>query len=136
MFMNEENGLRGGMKYAELAAKNNEKQVFAIESDEGGFGCMAIGLSNTTAQEEKVRQWLPLFIPYGILAMPHGGGGADIGPLNKAGTFMSSVNPNSQRYFDHHHSPIDVFEAVNKRELEMGAFAMAASVWLVSEYGL
>jgi hypothetical protein len=29
-----------------------------------------------------------------------------------------------------------VFEAVDKRELEMGAFAMAAACWLVSEYGL
>ena len=136
MFMNEENGARGGMKYAELAAKNNEKQVFAIESDEGGFGCVAIGLSGTAEQEEKVRQWLPLFIPYGIFEMPHGGGGTDIGPLAQAGTLVSSVNPNSQRYFDHHHSAIDVFEAVNKRELEIGAFAMAASVWLVSEHGL
>ena len=136
MFMNEENGLKGGLKYAELAAKNNEKHLFAIESDEGGFGCIAIGLTGTSEQEAKMREWLPLFKPYGIIDMPHGGGGADIGPLAKSGTLMSSVDPNSQRYFDHHHSAIDVFEAVNKRELELGAFAMAASVWLVSEYGL
>ncbi|MES2645699.1 MAG: M20/M25/M40 family metallo-hydrolase [Bacteroidota bacterium] len=136
MFMNEENGLKGGLKYAELAEKNNEKHLFAIESDEGGFGCVAIGLSGSNEQEAKMRQWLPLFKPYGILDMPHGGGGADIGPLVKLGAVMSSVDPNSQRYFDHHHSATDVFEAVNKRELELGAFAMAASVWLVSEHGL
>lgn len=136
MFMNEENGLMGALKYAELAQKKNEKQIFAIESDEGGFGCVAIGISGTPGQEAKFREWLPLFVPYGILAMPHGGGGADIGPLAKSGTVMSSVDPNSQRYFDHHHSATDTFEAVNKRELEIGAFAMAASVWLVSEYGL
>jgi hypothetical protein len=80
-----------------------------------------------------LRKWLPSY-PY--LALPHAdeGGGTDIEPLHKAGTFMSSVT-NSQRYFDHHHSATDVFEAVNKRELELGAFAMAASVWLVSEHG-
>lgn len=136
LFMNEENGLAGGLKYAELAAKNKENHVFAMESDEGGFGCVTIGLNGKPAQKEKVRKWLPLFIPYGILRMPDDGGGADIGPLNKTGTFISSVNPNSQRYFDHHHSKLDVFETVNKRELEMGAFAMAATCWLVSEYGL
>ena len=135
MFMNEENGTRGGEKYAELAAKNNERHLFAIESDEGGFGCVEIGLSGSAEQKASLRTWLPLLIPYGILAMPDGGGGTDIEPLHKAGTFMSSVKANSQRYFDHHHSATDVFEAVNKRELELGAFAMAASVWLVSEHG-
>lgn len=136
MFMNEENGSRGGLKYAELAANNNEQQVFAIESDEGGFGCVAIGLDGKAEQVAKVRQWLPLLIPYGILQMPDGGGGVDIGPLKKSGTFMSSVNPNSQRYFDVHHSAADVFEAVNKRELEIGAIGMAAMCWLVSENGI
>ncbi|MDZ7647574.1 MAG: M28 family peptidase [Cytophagales bacterium] len=37
MFMNEENGLRGGNAYAELAAKNKEQHIAAIESDRGGF---------------------------------------------------------------------------------------------------
>jgi hypothetical protein len=67
--------------------------------------------------------------------MPDGGGGADIGGLKKLGAVMCSVNPDSQRYFDHHHAPNDVFEAVNKRELEMGAFSMAAIIFLVDKYG-
>jgi hypothetical protein len=68
--------------------------------------------------------------------MPNGGGGADIGPLRKYGTFMSSVNPNSQRYFDHHHAPNDTFENVHKRELELGAVGMTAIIYLVDKYGL
>jgi carboxypeptidase Q len=137
MFMNEENGTAGGKKYASLAKENNEHHVFAVESDEGAFGCVAISLDGGTPEEQqKIRQWLPLFIPYGILSMPQGGGGTDINELKKDGVFMSSINPNSQRYFDHHHAATDVFEAVNKRELEIGAFAMTAICWLVSEYGL
>jgi hypothetical protein len=77
-----------------------------------------------------------LFKQYGIYEISKGGGGADIGPLRPFGTVMCGVNPGSQRYFDHHHAPNDVFEAVNKRELELGAFSMAAICWLVSEYGL
>ncbi len=136
MFMNEENGLRGGTAYAEFAHKNNEHHIFAIESDAGGFGVQAIGVSGNAEQYAKAKAWQPLFRPYNIYEISPAGGGADIGPLHSQGTVMSSVNPNSQRYFDHHHAPNDVFEAVNKRELEMGAFGMAAMCWLVSEHGM
>ena len=136
LFMNEENGSAGGNKYAELAGINKENHLFAIESDEGGFGITTLGLSGKPDQVAKVRNWLPLFKPYGIYDMPNGGGGADIGPLRKYGTFMSSVNPGSQRYFDFHHTPIDKFEGVHKRELEMGAVGMTALVYMVAQYGL
>ena len=136
MFMNEENGLAGGTKYAELAGINKENHLFAIESDEGAFGVITIGLSGKPEQISKVRSWLPLFKPYGVMDMPNGGGGADIGPLRKYNTFMSSVNPNSQRYFDHHHAPNDTFENVHKRELELGAVGMTAMIYLVDKYGL
>ena len=136
MFMNEENGLAGGNKYAELAGINKENHLFAIESDAGGFGVETLGLSGKPDQVAKVRSWLPLFRPYGIYDMPDGGGGADIGPLRKFGTFMCGVNPGTQRYFDYHHATNDMFEAVHKRELEMGAIGMTAIIYLVDKYGL
>ena len=136
MFMNEENGLRGGNAYADSAIAKNENHIFAIESDAGGFGVQTLGISGTPEQEQYLRQWTPLFRPYGVYEMPGGGGGADIGPLRKLGTVLSGVNPGTQRYFELHHAPNDVFEAVNKRELELGALAMTAITYLVSEYGL
>lgn len=136
MFMNEENGLRGGNAYADFARQHGEKHVFAIESDAGGFGVQTLGVSGKPEQYAKAKSWEPLFKPYGIYEISNGGGGADIGPLRPLGTVLCGVNPNSQRYFDHHHAANDVFEAVNKRELELGAFGMAAICWLVSQYGL
>ena len=136
LFMNEENGLVGANKYAELAGINKENHLFAIESDAGGFGVDALAVSGKPEQEAKVRSWLPLFRPYGIYDMPDGGGGADIGPLRKYGTFLCGVNPGTQRYFDFHHAPNDTFEAVHKRELEMGAMGMTAIVYMVAQYGL
>jgi carboxypeptidase Q len=136
MFMNEENGARGGEKYAELAAQHKEHHIFAVESDGGGFGVQALGIEGNTAQKLTLRSWLPLFKPYGMYDMPDGGDGTDIDPLKKLGTVMCGVITNSQRYFDHHHSPIDVFEAVNKRELALGAISMTAIVYLVDKYGL
>jgi hypothetical protein len=84
----------------------------------------------------RFQNWLPLLKPYGIEKITWPGGGADIGPLSKQGAVTIGLVPDSQRYFDYHHTSIDTFDKVNKRELELGAASMAALVWLLSEYGL
>ena len=62
--------------------------------------------------------------------------GSDIEPLNGVlGTPIAGFQPDSQRYFDFHHARSDVFENVNKRELELGALNMAALIYLVDKYG-
>lgn len=137
LFANEENGLRGGTKYAEEAKAKNEKHYFALESDAGGFSPRGFGFNMPPAQLEKVRSWSSLFLPYGVHELSQGGGGADIGPLSRTfGTPLAGLQPDSQRYFDVHHARNDVFEAVNKRELELGAINMAALIYLVDKYGL
>lgn len=137
LFANEENGLRGGTKYAEEAKANGERHYFALESDAGGFTPRGFGFTVSDEQLAKIRQWLPLFTPYGVLELNQGGGGADIGPLNRTfKTPLAGLQPDSQRYFDIHHARSDVFEAVNKRELELGAINMAALIYLVDKYGL
>lgn len=137
LFSNEENGLRGGNKYAEEAKEKNENHILAMESDAGGFTPRSLGFSGSDVQYEKVLSWKALIAPYGCTEINKGGGGADIGPLNRAlKTPTASLNPDSQRYFDIHHARSDVFEAVNKRELELGAVNMAAFIYLVDKYGL
>ena len=136
MFMNEENGGRGGEKYLELAEKNKEQHLFGLESDEGGFTPRGFGLEMTEVQINKVAQWKNLFYPYGVYELVAGGSGADVGPLKKIGAALAGLNPDSQRYFDVHHASSDVFENVSKRELHLGALNMAALIYLVDKYGL
>ena len=137
LFANEENGLRGGNKYAEEAKTKGEKHIFAMESDAGGFTPRAFGFTMSDEQFQKVSAWRSLIAPYGCSEFAMGGGGADIGPLNRTfKTPLSGLQPDSQRYFDYHHARNDTFEAVNKRELELGAVNMAALIWLVDRYGL
>lgn len=136
MFMNEENGLRGGVQYADLAKKNNEKHIAAIESDNGGFTPRGFGIVGKPEQREKIMAWKPLLAPYGLTEIGAGGGGADIGPLAQTGTVLLGFKPDSQRYFDYHHTTVDRFEAVSQRELELGAASMAAVVYLLDQYGL
>ncbi len=138
LFANEENGMRGGNKYAELAKLNNEKHVFALESDAGGFTPRAIGISATSPEQfKKMQQWASLLKPYGT-EITAGGGGADIGPLKNVNPsiVLAGLVPDSQRYFDLHHAKTDVFENVNKRELLLGAVNMAAIIYLVDQYGV
>jgi len=137
LFANEENGLRGGTKYAEEAKAKGEKHVFALESDAGGFTPRGFSIQANKEQTDKLKSWLPLLSPYGVFEFTNDGGGADVSPLNRTfGIPVGELNPDPQRYFDLHHARSDVFENVNKRELLLGAVNMAALIYLVDKYGL
>ncbi|ULQ51028.1 M20/M25/M40 family metallo-hydrolase [Flavihumibacter fluvii] len=137
LFANEENGMRGGHKYADEARAKGEKHVFALESDAGGFTPRSFGFSLPKDKLRNIRAWVPLFEPYGVTQFADGGGGADIGPLRAAlGTPIAGFNPDGARYFDLHHARNDVFENVNKRELDLGALNMALLIYMVDKYGL
>jgi carboxypeptidase Q len=139
-FMDEESGGKGGAKYAELAKKNNEEHIAAIESDEGGFtprGFSFVGASPGFLRGIN-KSWKKLLEPYESDRLVAGGGGSDIEHLQSTqpGAVLIGFRPDSQRYFDIHHTPNDVFENVNKRELELGAASMASLIYLIDQYGL
>lgn len=139
-FMNEENGHKGGLKYAEVAAQNNEEHIAAIETDEGGFTPRGFSFEGIPASQLKDinAKYKALFEPYEADRLVAGGGGTDIGPLKETRPqiVLIGFRPDSQRYFDIHHTPNDVFENVNKRELELGAGAISALVYLIDQHGL
>ncbi|MEX0362044.1 MAG: M20/M25/M40 family metallo-hydrolase, partial [Allomuricauda sp.] len=126
LFMNEENGLRGGNKYAEVARNKNEKHVFALESDSGGFTPRGFSFNCSDENLKHIQQWKGLFEPYLIHMFVKGYSGADIRPLMGQDLVLAGLRPDSQRYFDHHHAENDTFEHVNKRELQLGAATMAS----------
>ncbi len=134
LFMNEENGNRGGIKYADLAKVNNEKHIFAMESDNGGFTPRGFGIQGSTPQIlAKLQGFGNLLSPYGLNEIERGSGGVDIGPLAPQGTILVGFKPDAQRYFEYHHASNDRFETVNQRELEMGAASMAAMIYLIDK---
>ena len=136
LFMNEENGARGGTAYANFAKENKEIHIAAIESDAGGFTPRNFGASTSEDKLRRLRGYAPLLQAYGIEEVLPSGGGVDIGPLKEQGTCLIGFGPDSQRYFDIHHTAVDTFDKVSKRELELGAGNISALVWLISEYGL
>jgi hypothetical protein len=137
MFMNEENGLRGGNKYAEEAKRKEEFHVFALESDAGGFTPRGFSFDTNEDNFQQIKNWENLFSPYLVNRFVRGGSGADIGPLKNQGiiSVLAGLSPDSQRYFDYHHAANDTFDKVNKRELELGAAAMTGIIYLMDKYG-
>ncbi|MCB0278395.1 MAG: M20/M25/M40 family metallo-hydrolase [Calditrichaeota bacterium] len=136
-FMNEENGLRGGTTYAAEAKRKGEKHIAGIESDAGGFTPRGFDVNSTKEVIEKMQPWLQHFDTGTIGFIEAGGGGADIGPLNRnLGTPSIELHPDRNRYFDYHHTNNDTFDKVNKRELHLGAASMAGLVYLIDKYGL
>jgi hypothetical protein len=136
LFMNEENGLRGATKYAEVAKQKGETHIFSLESDAGGFTPRGFSFDCNDANFNQVLGWKELFKPYLIHYFEKGGSGADVGPLKTDTNVLAGLRPDSQRYFDYHHAANDTFDAVNKRELELGAATMASLVYLFDTYGL
>jgi Zn-dependent M28 family amino/carboxypeptidase len=137
LFMNEENGVRGGNKYGEYAKSHaTEKHVAAIESDAGGFSPRGFSIEASSAVIRKIADAKNIFLPYGLYTFPEGHSGTDIEPLKDAGTALFGLVPDSQRYMDLHHTANDTFDKINKRELHSGAAAMAMFAWWLSENGL
>lgn len=132
-FMNEENGLGGGKAYAKETEEKKWKHIAAIETDAGGFTPRGFGVDTTAGLFNLAVTWKPLFEPYLISRIHSGGGGADIGPLEKFGVPCIGFEPDGQRYFDIHHTADDTFDKINKRELELGAAAIGSLIYLIDK---
>lgn len=134
-FMNEENGNRGGMTYADECKAKGEQHVAAIESDRGGFTPHGFDCDGPEKYVQLIKGYASILKPYGLHHFEKGYGGVDIGPLKKQyeGIPLFGFVPDSQRYFDFHHAASDVFENVNKRELELGCASMAAFIYLLDK---
>lgn len=133
-FMNEENGLGGANAYFKEAEEKKLKHIAALETDAGGFTPRAFGVDTTKGLHKMVFAWANLFKPYFIEEIKVGGGGADIGPLEKLGVPCIGFEPDNQRYFDIHHTKDDTFDKIHKRELELGAGAIGSLIYLIDKY--
>ncbi|MFN5621757.1 MAG: M28 family peptidase [Flavobacteriales bacterium] len=136
LFINEEFGNDGGETYAKRCKENGLVHVAAIESDGGGFTPVGFNCDLSDKQYELAASWLPLLEPYNLFRFRRGGSGVDIRPLKDDRIALFGLNVDGQRYFDYHHTNNDRFENVNKRELELGAAAMTALVYLLDQSGI
>ena len=135
LFMNEENGNFGGKGYAQMAKENKEEHICAIETDRGGFLPIGFDVMGSIDQVKMVGQFSKLLKDFQLFRFDAGYSGVDIRPLTDYYPDMIQLGMaiSSQRYFDFHHAETDVFENVNKRELHLGAAAMATMIYLMDQ---
>jgi len=135
LFINEENGLRGGIEYGKYASSGKETYLAAIESDRGAFTPRGFSITTDSLSLLKMQSWLPILNKTYINWIRKGGSGGDITQIKNAKALLGYV-PDDQRYMDLHHSANDVLEAVNPREMELGTSSIALMSYLLSEEGL
>jgi len=133
-FANEENGLRGAIKYAEWVKETKQKHVLALESDAGGFTPRGFSFDIDSVSFQRVKQWQPLLRDFYCGDLILGWSGADVGKLKGSCDALAGFLPDSQRYFDHHHCATDTYDSVHPRELELGAAACTALVYLFDRH--
>jgi hypothetical protein len=140
LWTDEENRLSGAKAYAKMSKELNIRHIAAIESDLGGF--LPLGFYLDTDNEvalKRIDSWEKYFHPYGMfefVEVPEVLPVFDIAPLKNDDILLLGLKPSLQQYVSIYHSEKDVFESVNKRELALGAAAMASMVYLIDKYGL
>ena len=145
LWTNEENGLRGGITYADSARAETGRHVAAIECDIGverpaGFGVQVLRADADSTDEARtalalarLRAVAPLLAGIGADAITDGGGGADIGPLMRRGVPGIGHRTVMEHYFDWHHTPADMLDKVDPVELRKNVAAVAALVYAIAE---
>ncbi len=134
LWTNEENGLRGATAYAARYAAHAADHVLAVESDSGVFEPASLGFSGSTAAQALVRDIGTLLTPIGLQEITGGGGGADIGPIARAGGVpMLAYLGDPARYFAIHHTPADTLERIVPEEVSRATAALAVMAYVVAE---
>ncbi|MEY8758879.1 M28 family peptidase [Chryseobacterium tongliaoense] len=133
LYANSENGGQGRESYAAYVKKKEEKHIFALGTDSGGYSPRGFSLDMPSQRRRLIFEWKNYFLPYGIYDFDQTYAIQDISPLKKLDIPLAELVVDTQRYFDYHHSVEDTFDKVNKRELLLGAVAMTQLIFMVDK---
>lgn len=133
LWVNEENGTRGGLGYRDAHRAEVGNHVLAIESDGGVFQPSGFGFTGSDAAFATVREIGSLLSGLGAGSITRGGGGSDIGPLAEAGVPVMGLSVEDSRYFYYHHTDADTMDKLNPREMAQCVAAMAVMAYVVAD---
>jgi carboxypeptidase Q len=133
LWTNEENGLRGATAYREAHRSEMDQHVLAIESDGGVFKPRGFGFGGSDDAYAVVAEVGTLLdrIEAGTVTRP--GGGADIGPLMRAGVPGMGLSVDGSKYFWYHHTDADTIDKLDPREMALCVAAMAVMAYVVAD---
>lgn len=134
LFMNEENGLKGGDAYAK--AHGGERHVAAMEVDSGPYRPLSVRVRSGGPGADLLRPWLAPLAGLGAAEVSDGeAGGADLSPLTELAPLpLVRVELDGARYFDLHHSAADTLDKVKPQDLAQLTAAVAWTAWSLAEH--
>nr|MBA2543222.1 M20/M25/M40 family metallo-hydrolase [Deltaproteobacteria bacterium] len=137
LFTNEENGLRGGLAYADAHDAEAPKTVFAVEADSGSFAPRGFGIETkpevTGKVVAKVAEIASLLAPIRATRVIASHGGADIGPLVPKGVPTAGLDVDGRTYFDTHHTEADTLDKVDPATIADSVAAIAVLAYVIAE---
>jgi carboxypeptidase Q len=146
LYTNEENGLRGGKKYAEVHSDQIENHVALIESDTGSGRPLGFRIDvrhpedNEAARDVRFQQVVAHLGPVQHLLSRIEAGelkasysGADIGPSVSAGALGFGLSTDMTNYWPIHHTHADTFEKVDAKLLAHNTAAVTALTYWLAE---
>lgn len=133
LWTNEENGLRGARAYRDAHVADLERHVLAIESDAGVFAPSGFSFDGSDAAYAVVSRIARLLERIGAGEVTRPGGGADIGPLMRAGVPGMGLSVDGTRYFWYHHTDSDTIDKLDPAEMARCVAALAVMAYVVAE---
>lgn len=123
---NEENGLRGGIKYALSRQAEVANHQAAIESDLGAGHPVGIFFDGDPAITDLLKPAAAVLRDSGAGAVrPVDGAGADIMPLAVLGVPAFEPLQDARTYFDYHHTAADTLDKIDPQHLRENTAVMA-----------
>ena len=134
LFMNEENGGRGGRQYA--ADHKDEKHIAAIETDAGAAAPRGFLTTLKDDALAALETRMHMLDRVGAAKFDHAEDtGADTRLLIESGVPGFGLVPDPRHYFDYHHSPADTLDKVDPHELAQNTAALVGLTWELAENG-
>ncbi len=130
---NEENGSRGGTGYRDAHRAEVDKHVLAMESDNGVFNVLGLGISAGAGGLAMAQDIATLLIPIGANKVAEGGSDADTDPLNALGVPTISPTVDGTRYFWFHHSSGDTMDKLDPREMAENVAFLAVMAFVAAD---
>jgi len=136
LFMNEENGVRGGHAYAGTHKDELDRHMAAIESDSGAGRPLGFRVLAGAGADDAVRALAAHLAAAGssagsVDAAEHTG--VDIDPLRAGGVPLLGLRQDATRYFDWHHTMADTIDKIEPGELAENTAAMAFMAYALAD---
>lgn len=133
LFANEEFGLDGAEQYHANIGPDIARHIVGLEADSGAGRTWKLASRVAVDALQLVAELHSLLLPIGLeLGDNTASGGADLGPLRKAGMPVLGLYHDDTYYFDYHHTPDDTLDKVDRDDINQSVAAYVTAAYVAA----